>query len=348
MKKILALILTILITSLNVCFAQSELYLIRNAYTDSVKPMVTDSFNTYKYKLSKYDPYYGRSVNDSSEYAVVILQQNGANMYYYYQSNGNNKINKAILKDLKRSGYSYEESLNTNIIEVYDRLAHDVMYNTYSSPNRYTFEDAPEPNVVQLNNTTSNSYQQQNNTLRGAVAQIASGTKLNVYLQDAINTSNASKGDQVIAVLMKDIVYNGATVFPQGSLVYGTLTKAVHATYGSRNGKVVIQFNQIVTPENKTYAITTEKIDFSVTNDGKVNSYVKNAATGAIIGALGGLLFAALSGNDVGPAAAIGAGVGVGTGLAGAAIEQGVDAEIPSFTEMEIVLTRPVSVNVSY
>ena len=36
------------------------------------------------------------------------------------------------------------------------------------------------------------------------------------------------------------------------------------------------------------------------------------------------------------------------TGLAGSALEQGVDAEIPSFTEMEVVLTRPINVTISY
>lgn len=347
MKKIIALFLMLFFTSFNAGFALSELYLIRNASADNVKPMVTSGFNDYKYKLSKYDPYYGKSVSDPSDYAVVILQQNGTDMYYYYQSNGSRKISKAILKDLKRSGYLYEESQNVNILEVYDRLAQDVMYNTYSAPNRYSFEDVPEPNV-NLNNSTNQYYQPSQNSLKGAVAQIASGTTLNVYLQNSINTANANKGDQVIAVLMKDVVYNGATVFPQGSLIYGTLTKAVHATYGSRNGKVVIQFNQIVTPENKSYAITAEKIDFAVTNDGKVKSVVSSAATGAIIGAIGGLLYAALSGGDIGTAAAIGAGVGAGTGLAGSAIEQGVDAEIPSFTEMEITLTKPISVTISY
>ncbi|MBR6098368.1 hypothetical protein IKP85_01330 [bacterium] len=348
MKKIIAFIVMMLFTSFNASYALSELYLVRNASTDAVKPMVTDGFNTYKYKLSKYDPYYGKSISDSSEYAVVILQQNGANMYYYYQSNGNKKINKAILKDIKRSGYDYEESQNVNIIEVYDRLAQDIMYDTYSSPNRYTFEDTPASGI-QINNQSQNQYvQPDNTTLRGAVAQIASGTTLNVYLQSSINTATANKGDQIIAVLMKDVVYNGATVFPQGSLIYGTLTKAVHASYGSRNGKVVIQFNQIVTPDNKSYAITAEKVDFAVTNDGKVKSVVTNAATGAIIGAVGGLIYAALSGGDIGTAAAIGAGVGAGTGLAGSAIERGVDAEIPSFTEMEITLTKPISVNVNY
>lgn len=346
MKKIIALIIMLFYVSLNACYAFSELYLVKDTSVDNLKSFVKNSYYKYDYKLTKENPYYGQSIYDNSEYAVVILQQNGANAYYYYESNDNKKINKAILKEFKKNGYSYEKSMNANVIDVYSNLAQDIMQNKEASSNRYSFEDTPAPNV-NLNNKNNNSQQSQT-SLRGAVAQIAKGTTLDVYLQNAINTANANKGDQVIAVLTKDLKYNGATVFPQGSLVYGTLTKAVHAAYGSRNGKVSIQFNQIVTPENKSYSISAEKIDFSVTNDGKARSVATSAVGGAVIGALGGLLYAALSGGDVGTAAAIGAGVGAGTGLAGAAIEQGVDAEIPSFTEMEIKLTSPVSVTVSF
>ena len=125
------------------------------------------------------------------------------------------------------------------------------------------------------------------------------------------------------------------------------MTKARHATYGSRNGRVIIDFNQLATPEGKTYNIETEKIDFTVTNEGKVSRVASNVAVGAVVGVLGGLLVGALSRN-VGPAAAIGAGVGAGTALIGGVAERGVDAEIPSFTEMEITLTKPFSTTVSY
>ena len=236
----------------------------------------------------------------------------------------------------------------------YDRLANDIITGK-TNQNRYTFEEPVQVTPLMtisgggVNGTSGNNVvAPSNNTLRGGVAKLESGTKFDIYLQTSINTATANKGDQVIAVLMKDVVYNNTIVFPQGSIIYGTLTKATHASYGSRNGKVVIEFNQIVTPENKTYQISTEKINFSVTNDGKVSSVVSSAAVGAVVGALGGLLYAAISGGNIGTAAAIGAGVGAGTGLAGATIERGVDAEIPSFTEMELVLTKSVSVTVNY
>lgn len=227
MKKIITLILSLIFASFNASFALSELYLIRNANQANIQPIVTEGYSTYQYQLTKYNPYFGKSLENNSDYAVVILQQNGENLYYYYNSNDNKKINKFILKELKRSGYDYEESMNANIIDVYDNLALDIMNNMDNSANRYSFED-PVPNTVKLNNQRP-SKTSDPATLKGAVAQIASGTKLNVYLQNSINTANANKGDQVIAVLMKDLIYNGAVVFPQGSLVYGTLTKAVHA-----------------------------------------------------------------------------------------------------------------------
>lgn len=225
----------------------------------------------------------------------------------------------------------------------------------------------PTNNTITYNNNTNHGYtlsannnndsyltpgtivkSQQATVLKGSVVSVGSGTKIKTYLQNPINTSSAQKGDRVIAVLTDDLKYNGVVVAPQGSLVYGTLTKARHATYGSRNGRVVIEFNQMVTPENKTYDIETEKIDFTVTNDGKVGRTVGNAVAGAAVGALAGLLFGALGDYSLGTAAAIGAGVGAGTSLIGSGVERGVDAEIPSFTELELTLTKPFRVTVNY
>ena len=76
---------------------------------------------------------------------------------------------------------------------------------------------------------------------------------------------------------------------------------------------------------------------------------MSNVAKGAIIGALGGLIVGLLSSStNTGVSTAIGAGVGAGTALAGSAIEQGVDAEIPTYTELELTLTKPLNVVLNY
>ena len=342
MKKLFAILFSFLFVSVNSCFAFSELYYLKNTQTGIIQPLVNSNMSSYGYTIKNQSPIYGISQKNNSDYAVIILQQSGQNMFYYYQSNNNKKLNKAILKAVNNKGITYERSYNTNIISIYDNLAQkafsqqqtNYVFDEYNSQNYQT----SQTNKSQVDNSVS---------FKGYVAQIAKGTVLPIYLQNSINTATTVVGDRVIGVITSDIQYNGHVVFPQGSIVYGTLKTARHASYGSRNGRVVIDFNQIVTPENKTYNISTEEIDFTVTNDGKVSSVVKKAATGAVVGALAGLLYGAFS-KDIGSAVAIGAGVGAGAGLATGAAEKGIDAEIPSFTEMELTLTKPVSVNVSY
>ena len=143
-------------------------------------------------------------------------------------------------------------------------------------------------------------------------------------------------------------MYGNDVLIPQGSLVYGSLKKARSATYGSRSGRVVIVFDKIVTPDNQTYSISAEEIDFTVSNEGKIGESAKSALTSAAVGALVGLLFGALSDSShIGRSVAIGAGVGAGASAITSVAEKGVDAEIPSFTEIELTLKSPLNVSVS-
>ena len=343
MKKLFAIIIAMLFLGTNSALAFSEVYFLKNARVESLKPVVEDAITSQEYKIVKQDPYYAQSIYNTSDYAVIILQQSGDNMFYYYNSNNNKRINKNILKAVKRADIEYEQSNSPNIISIYDNLAQKTM--NPSANNNYVFTDN-EPSYYSSNSNTT-AKNQPSNTLRGYVAKIDSGTKIKIYLQSAINTANAVEGDRVIGVISQDLKHNGVSVIPQGSLVYGILTKARHATHGSRNGRVVIDFNQIVTPDGKTYDISTEKIDFTVTNEGKVASVAKDVVVGAIVGGLAGLLIGALSGN-LGAVTAISAGVGAGAGAISNVAEMGVDAEIPSFTEMELTLTKPFTTSVSY
>lgn len=341
MKNILASLILLFFVTTNSCYAFSELYYFKNIKTSEVEPIVNSAFNNNSYKVIKQNPYYAVS-EYGSDYAIIVLQQSGNNMFYYYNADKNSKINKSVIKEIKNRNIVCEQSFNSNIISIYDDIAADLIKNS-GTLNPYVFSDN-EPEQVQTlkpNPTEPKVYS-------GYIAQVASGTKFNVYLQNAINTATASQGDTIIAVVQDGINYNGDIVIPQGSLVYGTLSKARNATYGSMNGKVIINFNRIITPENIIYNIETEKINFTVSNEGKVSDSAKSAVSSAAVGALIGLLFGVLSNSGhIGRSAAIGAGVGAGSSIIYSAAEKGVDAEIPSFTELELTLTSPLSVNVS-
>ena len=354
MKKIISLIITLAYFGVNSCFAFSELYYLKNTTTDKIKPMVSNVLAQRSFATIKQEPFYAQSRLDPSEYAVIILQQSGANVFYYYNSNENKRVNNDILKAVKRSGIEYEESINSNVLSIYDNIAQRTMS---TSDIGYTFEEpeqaihlkkypADAPDEVQTRQTQAQP--QTPSTLKGAVVQLDSGTKIKVYLQTPINTASSQKGDSVVAVLTQDIKYRGYTVLPQGSIVQGSLSKARHAQYGSRNGRVVIEFHTIVTPDNQSYSISTEKIDFTVSNEGKFQRTATSVAAGAAVGALLGLLFGAMGDGNMATSAAIGAGMGAGTALVGGVAERGVDAEIPSFTEMELTLNRSLRVALNY
>ena len=343
MRRLIAYILLAFFVCTNSCYAFSELHYFKNIKTSAVEPVVYTSLMNNDFNVVKQNPFYAVSQNGDDN-VIVILQQSGDNMFYYYQADKNSKVNKAVLREMKRQNIICEQSFNTSIISIYDNLAQELAANS-GAKKQYTFEDEP---VVTLQPQESQSKQvQKPQTYSGYVTQIAAGTKFNVYLQNAINTASASKGDEIIAVMSDTITYNGEAIIPQGSLVYGTLSKARSATYGSRNGRVVINFHQIVTPENQVYNISAEEIDFTVTNEGKFASTAKDAVTHAAVGAVVGMLFALLTDNNVGKGAAIGAGVGGGSSLAYSAVEKGVDAEIPSFTELEITLTKSFNVSIA-
>lgn len=342
MKRFCALFVAMVyMMSANACFAVSHLYFVRNTSKTTIKPLVEKSFASKKYMLSKSDPYYGITTNNKNS-AVVVLQSSGVNLFYYFDGD-NNSLNNAILKEFNKLNLSYDESFNSTYLSTFTTKAQNVRANKTS---KYTFEEVSR-DAQEIQQRSGRVVSQE--VLRGYVGQISKGTTFKAYLQTPINTANANVGDNVVAVLSEDWTYNNCVVAPQGSTVTGTLTKARHATYGSMNGRVVIDFKQIRTPEGKVYDVSLDTIDFVVSNDGKINSVVSTVATQVVIGAVLGLLVGLLSSDtSVGKSVAIGAAGGAATGALTSGAEKGVDAEIPIYTELELTLKKPLSVVLSY
>lgn len=344
MKKFFATLLTLCyVCSANLCFAASNLYVLQGINKASVQPIVEQSYSSKKFSLLKKDPYLGRLDSNPAKYSIVILQNEGNNVLCYFNSNAINKVEKDVLKQLRNMGYSHVESDNLNYLASFEKKADDVLNNV--APKTYNFD---QPSVKQ--STAKKNAEPENTTvLKGYVGQIAKGTSFPAYLQTPINTATARYSDAVNAVLTENWTYQGNVIAPQGSVVSGAISKARPATYGSRNGRVVVVFDRITTPEGKNYKISAEPFDVTVTNDGKFNTTVQSVAVGAALGALAGLLIGICSSDgSVGKATLWGAGIGSGIALAGSAVEQGVDAEIPVYTEIDITLNKPLSVILNY
>ena len=325
----------------------SELYYIQNANKNSVLNSVQNSFKTYGYTLKNNDPVYG--VKGSSE-EVVVLQQS-QNALYYYTTENDSSLNRNILSSIKNMGLSYKKVRNDTMSLSFARTVNELkkgITNTSSQAKVYNFDDS----AITMNSSVPSSTAANTSygdSLRGYVGQVPVGTTFDIYLQSTMNTATAQKGDQVSGALTKNWVYNGKTIAEQGSTVTGYVTKARSSGMAYRNGYINMTFNKLTTVDGKEYNISTEEIEFKVDSDGKAADAATRVVAGAAIGALAGLLIGAMAHDvSIGKSTAISAGAGAVLGMGSAAMEQGSDAEIPTYTEMTLKLTAPLNVVLSY
>ncbi len=344
MKKIFALIICFLyFISTNVCYAFNELYYLKNTTEEKINTHFKTILLDKKYSILKEDPIYALSNKNPNDYVLMMLEPCGNNLLYYFEAGENKKLNKKILKNLDTENIFYEKSYNEVTLNRFAEIAQRTLS---GETNTYSFEE-PQPQKTVSQVQTQIQEPKSPTTLTGFVGKVGKGVSLPVYLQDPINTATAYVGDAVIGVLQQDWrLNNNHVIAEQGSVLYGSLTKANPAKYGSRNGSVQINFYKLETPSGKSYDIKTQKIDFEVTNDGKLKRTATRVVGAAVAGALVGLLFALAGAGDhnYGSAAAIGAGVSGGVALATQVAQQGIDAEIPSYTELDVVLESDINV----
>jgi hypothetical protein len=323
----------------------SQLYFIANPSTNDIKSLVENVYESKSYSLTKRNPYYG--TNQKNEYAVVILQEDVAGLYYYFD--GDEKFNKQVLKNLKKKKYTFTE-INTKLKDSFDNIASEKVFGRKTE---YVFSEEPTSEVQYENRRNfpvenkveNNISNTQTNVIKGYIGQLAAGTEIPAYLQNPLNTETVSKGDKIVMVLSKDLTYMGSVVAPQGSLIYGYVTKANAATYGRRNGQIQIDFNTLQIPDGRTYSISTELVDFKVeAKEGSAANVGGKIVAGAATTALITLLFASLGhSSNIGRSVAIGAGVGAATTAVAQGIQKGIDAEIPAYTEINLNLTKPLN-----
>lgn len=342
MKKIVIFMFTLVYLSFTQCvWAFSSLYYLKDINKTVVSAQVEHVLNSNEFVIKKSSPIYAVKGKNEEEKAVIILEPSGNNLFYYFDSNDDaKKINSKILKLFKTNGIKYEQSFDESHLKNFaDKASRAVsgekkVYNfEYSSSN-------VKSAIVQKTEYASK--------LKGYVAQIDKGVGFGVYLQNSIYTGNAKKGDAVIAVLKEDWMYGGYKIAAQGSTLYGCVEEARKASKGFRNGSVSIAFYKMQTPDGRVYDLSTEKINFDVSNEGKAKSTIVSVGIAAGVGAALGALIAAISGDGYWLKTAVGAAALGGGMLAKNALEDGVDAEIPAYTEVDVVLSKPLSVVLNY
>lgn len=193
-----------------------------------------------------------------------------------------------------------------------------------------------------------------NTVLKGSVVTVPAGESFKAVVTAPISSENAVTGQNVTLALGSDYYFNGTTIAPAGSTVYGTVIEVSKAKHGSLNGKLTIRFTQIITPTGQNIPISavikTDDNTGTLIGGTKIDvtkEYAKDLTVGAGAGALAGVIISPLAGGSVGKGTALATAVGAGGGLIKSVWDKGNDVVLPVNATLELILTQPITVNPS-
>lgn len=185
------------------------------------------------------------------------------------------------------------------------------------------------------------------------------GTKVLLSLKSGVNTKTARPGDGVYLVSTFPVIVGSHVLIPTGVYVQGVIDKVERPGRVKGRAKLLMHFTTMIFPNGQVVAIpgTVNNLPgsdgASVKGDeGKIEqagSKGKDAgdiARGGVIGATGGVIGGAATGNPA-EAAAIGGLAGLAGGLVYTLLTRGNEVVIPEGTSLEMVIQRPLVLHAS-
>jgi hypothetical protein len=189
---------------------------------------------------------------------------------------------------------------------------------------------------------------------QSSLLTIPAGTRVPLSLKQAISTKTAREGDPVYAETTFPFVVNDRIVIPSGTYVQGRVT---HAKRGGRvkgHAELLVHFTSMIYPSGYTVMLggsventpgsdktSMKDQEGTIRQDSdtgkKARTVGETAATGAVIGGLGG------GAKGLG----IGAGAGGAAGLAIAMLTRGADVRLEPGTSIEMEIQREITVDSS-
>lgn len=205
-------------------------------------------------------------------------------------------------------------------------------------------------------NTSTSAAPVSENSSDARHLTVPAGTKVLLHLNSPINTKNAHVGDAVYCQTAFPVTENNVVVIPAGTYVKGEITHVQRAGRIKGTAEILFNFNSMIFPNGYTVDLpgavkSVPGADNSSVSDNegtvKADSQKgKDTATVAKTGATGAVIGAAASrgwgGTGIGGAA--GAAVGLGQVL----LTRGQDVRIEQGTALEMVLNRPLTVEVAH
>lgn len=165
----------------------------------------------------------------------------------------------------------------------------------------------------------------------GRILTVPVGTQFEVRMQQPLESGTAKVEDRFEATTLADVVVQGQTAIPAGSLARGFVSSVKPAGKISRTGSLTLSFDEVRIGETsfRLRASVVQALDPKMTEDvGKIS--VGGAAGGVVGGLIGGIKGALL-------------GVLIGAGGTIAATE-GSDVKLPMGAVLRIRVDQPLDV----
>lgn len=193
---------------------------------------------------------------------------------------------------------------------------------------------------------------------------IPEGTEIQLALLDPVSSKLSEPGDEIRAVVRRDVVIDGRRLLREGTEVIGRVTLAQPAKRPLKGGRLHITFDRIRLEGSEQKIVATLKSASDFTRDEKVKSdsegtlkqgasggdVLDNVITGATLGQagvtialLGGL--ASSDGGGFPRGAAIGGLAVLGASMAaGVLLTKGKEVRLDQSAVIRLKLIRPVSI----
>jgi hypothetical protein len=175
---------------------------------------------------------------------------------------------------------------------------------------------------------------------------VPAGTQVLLHLRSPIDTKTAKVGDGVYCQTSFPVTQDNVAVIPAGTYVKGKIAQVKRAGKIKGRAEILFNFTTMIFPNGYTIDLpgalenapgsrnSTVKADSQKGKD--AGTVAKTGATGAVIGAV------ASGGKGAGIGGLAGAAVGLGQVL----FTRGQDVRIDQNTALEMVLERPLTVDV--
>lgn len=172
-----------------------------------------------------------------------------------------------------------------------------------------------------------------------SIYTLQAGTTIQVKMDNEINSKISNINDTFTVTVSKAVVVRETEILPIGTVIEGRITSVKPASLGGTDGSFEVKFETLRLANG-----AKRPIEAVLTNLEKP----KSPATRNVLSVIGGTALGALIGtaSKKENGALIGAGIGAGAGTSAAIFRKGKEARIKTDEEIEIRLSRDVTLPV--